>query len=407
MSIISRARLILIALSLVASGCATLPRNAVPVDAIYAAEVPGMPNVRAWGGQQSPAFQADAVQSILDEPEDAFPRDASGARVYAALALSGGGSDGAFGAGYMVGWSELGTRPDFKLVTGISTGALIAPFAFLGPAFDDELKEVYTTIKTENIMQRLSIFKIIFKGEAFAKTDPLKDLVARHITAETLAAVAARHDRGHRLYIGTTAMDAQRLSIWNMGLIAKSGEPGALELFRQVMVASTSIPAAFPPVMIGVDVGGERYDEMHTDGGTATQVFFTLGVIDIRAAGREAFGSYEGDIGTLYIIRNGQLNPEPEQIPRSLPDITDRAVATMIKTAALNNLFRIYSFAQREGIDFNYVDIPDNYEPQSKELFDQAEMKRLFEIGYQLALGGDAWKKRPPGLAGSGGSSLK
>ena len=392
-------KFVFIALLLLASGCATLPRNAVPVDAIYDAEIPGMPNIRAWGGQFSPVFQADAVQSVLDEPDGAFSRDASGVPLYSALSVSGGGSEGAFGAGFIVGWSELGTRPKFKIVTGISTGALIAPFAFLGPDFDDELKEVFTTITTANIMQRVNIFGIIFRGEAFATTGPLKDLVAQHITAETLAAVAARHDRGQRLYIGTTHMDAQRLCIWNMGLIAKSAEPGALELFRNVMVASTSIPAAFPPVLIEVDVDGERYDEMHADGGTVTQVFFFDGVLDLRAAAREAFGMNHGDIGSLYIIRNGQLAPQPKQIQRRLPDISSRAISTMVKTAALNDLFRIYSFAQRDGVDFNYVDIPDDYESRSKELFDQAEMNRLFEIGYQLAISGDAWQKLPPGLA--------
>jgi hypothetical protein len=381
------------------AGCATLPRNAVPVDAIYTAEVPGMPGIRPWGGQLSPEFQADAVQSVLDEPEDAFPRDATGARLYGALALSGGGSDGAFGAGFLYGWSELGTRPDFKLVTGISTGALIAPFAFLGPDFDQELKEVYTTITTESILERLNIFKIIFSGESFARTDPLRKLVAQHITGETLAAVAARHDRGHRLYIGTTHMDAQHLSIWNMGRIAKSGEPGALDLFRDILVASASIPAAFPPVLIEVEADGKRYDEMHTDGGTVTQVFFYAGVVDLRAAAREALGKEGGDTGELYIIRNGQLNPEPEQVRRKLADISDRAVSTMIKTAALNNLYRIYTFAQRDGIAFNYVDIPDDFDSRSKEPFDQAEMNRLFDVGYRLALTGEGWQRRPPGLA--------
>ena len=184
--------------------------------------------------------------------------------------MSGGGSNGAFGAGLLYGWTKTGTRPDFKLVTGISTGALIAPFAYLGSDFDEELKLVYTTITAENILQKRNILAILFKSESLANTDPLQQLVEQYISEDTLRAVAERHDRGHRLYIGTTHMDAQHLIVWNMGLIAKQQSSKALDLFRKVMVASASIPVAFPPVFIEVEIDGEPFDEMHVDGGTLT-----------------------------------------------------------------------------------------------------------------------------------------
>ena len=375
---------------LMLSACATLPRNPVPLDGVYSAEVPGMPGIRAWGGEYSPEFQRDAAESIRQE-QAAGLAEPGAIQQYAALALSGGGADGAFGAGFLSGWSAAGTRPEFKLVTGISTGALIAPFAFLGSSYNAELKEVFTTTSTAQILDLNSLFSILFRSEAFGDSKPLRDLVAEHIDEKMLRAVADRHNQGYRLYIGTTNMDAQRLSVWNMGLIANYGTPQALDLFRKIMVASASIPAAFPPVMIEVEFDGQRYDEMHTDGGTITQVFFYAGVIDLRAAG-ELVGANESNVGDLYVIRNGHLMPEVQQTERKLAEISDRALSTMIKAAAVNNLFRIHAFAQRDDLDFHYIDIPDSHVSESSEPFDRAEMNRLFDIGYELGLSGDAWQ---------------
>jgi len=388
-----------VAIVIAASGCGTLPRNAVPVDRIYDAEVPGFADVRAWSGQISEDFQADFIQSVRDERHGEFPTDENGIPIYEGLALSGGGSNGAFGAGFLYGWSHAGTRPEFKLVTGISTGALIAPFAYLGSDFDEELKEVFTTITAENILQRLNIFTILFKSESLARTDPLKRLIEQYISEDTLRAVAERHDRGHRLYIGTTHMDAQRLVVWNMGLIAKRQSSKALDLFRNVMVASASIPVAFPPVFIEVEIDGKPFDEMHVDGGTLTQVFFYSGTLDIEAARGEVYGDdFQPTGGGLYIIRNGKLQPDPVQVDRNLAKISSRAIDSMIKTSVVGDLYRIYAFTSRDDIGFFYTDIPDDYEPQSTELFDRAEMNRLFEVGYQHAMSGNPWRNTPPGF---------
>ncbi len=391
--------LVLSSILLFASGCATLPRNAVPVDKIYSAEIVGMPDIRAWGGQLAAHFQADAVQSIRDESQGEFPRDENGVPRRDALALSGGGSNGAFGAGFLYGWTKAGTRPNFKLVTGISTGALIAPFAFLGSDFDAQLKKLYTTMSTADLVIKQGLLKILFRSESYALTDPLERLIGRNIDGAILQAVAVAHDRGPRLYIGTTHLDAQRLVIWNMGLIAKSGHPNARDLFHQVLLASASIPGAMPPVLIEVDVDGEEFDEMHADGGTTTQVFSYAGTLDIEAARRSVWGDDYQHKADLYIIRNGKLGPEPRQIDRKLASIAGRAIATMIKTAAVDDLFRMYAFARRDKVGFKYIDIPEDFEFRATEAFDQEEMGRLFETGYQLAISGDVWETTPPGLA--------
>jgi hypothetical protein len=260
------------------------------------------------------------------------------------------------------------------------------------------LKNLYTKVSTADLVIKQGILKILFRSESYALTDPLERLINRNIDGKILQAMAEAHDRGHRLYIGTTHMDAQRLVVWNMGLIAKSGHPDALDLFRKILLASSSIPGAMPPVLIKVDVDGEEFDEMHVDGGAATQVFLHAGTMDIEAAARSALGDdyqYQGD---LYIIRNGKLTPEPKQIERKLASIAGRAISTMIKMAAVDDLFRMYAFTRREKMGFKYVAIPEHFESRAQEAFDQEEMNRLFEKGYELAIFGDVWETTPPGL---------
>jgi len=387
----ARAAVLLMVVAL--SGCVTLPRTPVPPEQAELATVPGMPDVRAWGGKVSPEFQQDALESVRQKQADGNVQSH-----FSSLSLSGGGSNGAFGAGFLKGWTQSGSRPDFRLVTGISTGALIAPFAFLGPDYDAELKEVFTTTSTSDILEMLNVFSFLYTRQSFARATPLEKLVAEHIDEELLRAVAREHAHGDRLYIATTNMDAQRLSVWNMGRIAQYATPEAYELFRAVMVASASIPAAFPPVMIDVEgKDGRLYDEMHTDGGTLIQMFFYGGVLDLREGAAQR-GVTDSKLGDLYVIRNGQMKSEHEQIKRNVAQITDRALATMIKAAAMNDLYRIYAFAQRDNVEFHYVGIPDDYVSASTEAFDQKEMNRLFEIGYREGLSGGDWQDQPPGL---------
>jgi len=383
-------------LIIILGGCSALPRNPTPVDQLYSAEVPNLPNVRAWAGQPSPAFQADIQESAAQELPGLFTQGPDGRRHYPALAISGGGEYGSFTAGFLNGWSTTGKRPTFKLVTGISAGALIAPFAFLGADYDEALKNFFTgELSPRAIYVFRGILPGIF-GEAFADTSPLADLIAKHVDAAFLQAVADAHEQGRRLYIGTAHLDADRLAVWNMGAIARSGGPQALELFRKVMLASASIPGVFPPVYFDVTVDGQAYDEMHVDGGVKAQVFFYAAVLDLAKA-RAATGS-EGKVsGTLYLLRNGKLTPEPAPVSRSTKEIAQRSVSSMIKAQALGDLYRIFSYTRRENMDFRYVGIPDSHQFEDREEFDPGEMKRLYETGFEVGQSPEPWLRFPPG----------
>lgn len=377
-------------------GCGSLPRNAVPAELSTQATVPGLPHVRAFAGQPSPAFVADLAASFAQESEQDFPRAPDGSVRYSHLALSGGGANGAFGAGFLNGWTSSGTRPVFKTVTGVSTGALMAPFAFLGAEFDGALREFYTTTRTGDIFVLGSVLRQLLVGESFADTTPLAALIERHVDAELLRRIAEAHRRGKRLYIGSADLDARRFVIWNMGLLADSGRPEALELFRKIMLASASIPVAFPPVFFTVEAGGARFDEMHVDGGVGARVFINGGVFGVGAfRERGGLGLGREDI---YIIHNGQLEPPPEPVRRSLPSIALRVIDAAGRAAITGDLLRIHGHALQEDAGFRWVTIPNDVTLDASEVFDPVQMGQLYAIGYRIGVTANPWSTLPPGM---------
>jgi hypothetical protein len=382
----------------VLAACGSLPRNPLPPQRSLVAKIPQMPDVRAWAGQPSETMERDLAESFAQESPQDFPRRADGSVRYPHLALSGGGASGAFGAGYLSGWSSTGTRPVFKIVTGVSTGALMAPFAFLGPEYDEALREFYTTTRTHDVFVFGSLLGSLLGGEALADTTPLQSMIERYVDHELLRKVAAAHRQGRRLYIGTTDLDVPRFVVWNMGLIATSGRPEALALFRRVMLASSSIPVAFPPVFFEVELepGGPRYDEMHVDGGVGARVFLNGGVFRgpmVRERGGHGGVGYED----IFVIHNGQLVPIPDPVARSLPAIATRVIESAGRSAAIGDLFRIFSLAQSEGAGFQWITIPDDVATDGSEFFDPEAMRSLYDVGFRLATTGGGWSTLPPG----------
>ncbi len=376
------------------AGCTSITRHPVPVDAFDRAVIPGMPDVRDWGDQPSQHFQDDLVQSVRDAWE--ANGSAPGIGPMHVLVLSGGGSNGAFGAGFLTGWSRAGNRPTFKLVTGISTGALIAPYAFLGEDYDDELEFAFTTVSTRDVYKIRSPFTVL-KKDSLTRTDPLATRLEEVITSDMLRAIAVEHRRGRRLFVATTHLDAQRLVVWNMGAIAASERPDALELFRRVLLASASIPVAFPPVYIEVEADGRRFDEMHVDGGVIAELFLWGAMVDIAGAQR-ALGiePEEATPLSIYIIRNGQIDAAPEQVQPRLIGIAQRSMITLLKAVAMGDMLRIWALAERDGVDFNYVGIPPDTAEAPAGTFSPADMRRLFEIGRAMARAPEPWRKVPP-----------
>ena len=281
------------------------------------------------------------------------------------------------------------------MVTGISTGALIAPFAFLGAAYDGELQEAYTAYSTKDFFEKRLLLTAL-TSDAAVNTEPLQGLIAKYVDEEMLQTIAGEYRRGRQLFIGTTNLDAERPVIWNIGAIAVSGAPNALELFRQVVLASASIPAAFPPVFIEVEAGGQVYDEMHVDGGGTSQVFlYPAGLEWGRIIERlEVTGT-----PNVYVIRNAFLEPSWAAVEPRLFSIAARSIASLIRTQGIGDLYRIYLKTQRDGVNYNLAYIPDDADLKPKDEFvDPEYMRQLFDLGYRLAKAGYPWHNAPPGF---------
>jgi predicted acylesterase/phospholipase RssA len=330
------------------------------------AVIPGMPDARFWADST-----ADFIKAL---PAQGGPW----------LTLSSGGSDGAFGAGLLSGWSASGRRPEFSVVTGVSTGALMAPFAFAGARYDEQMRAAYTGVTAADI------FEAGGTGESFLDTWPLRRLLEKQITPQLMADIAAEHRRGRRLFVVTTNLDADRFVVWNMGAIAAHGGDDAARLFRSVLLASSSIPGAFPPVLIDVESGGKRFQEMHADGGMGGQFF--VAPAELMAA----TSSYRLPATQLYIVVNTGLGRDFKVVDRTTVAVLGRAVGTAVKVDTRLMIDRAYEAAKRSAVGFNVATIDPAFDVPSRGMFDPAYMRALFDAGFEQGKGASPFAHEPP-----------
>ena len=354
----------------------------------------GLPNARFMAAD-APALQKEFVDAASREIEARRQAGLTGplppARM---LAISGGGDDGAFGAGLLVGWTAHGDRPEFKGVTGISTGALSAPFAFLGADYDPQLQAVYTESTARNIFRPRWPLAALLE-DAMGDTAPLRTMVSRLLDDRMVARIAEEYRKGRLLLIMTTNLDAGQPCIWNVGAIAASGKPGARDLIIQILMASSAIPAVFPPVMIDLDVDGEHRQEMHVDGGVFAQAFLYPPSMDV--AQTEKIAGTAGRQRDAYIIRNGRLLSAAANVQRRTLPIAERSVSLMIASSGVNDLIRIYATTQRDHVGYHIAYIGDDFTQPYKGPFDQAYMRSLFQYGFERGRAGVEWQDHPPG----------
>ena len=312
------------------------------------------------------------------------------------LAISGGGDNGAFGAGLLCGWSTRGDRPEFRLVTGVSTGALSAPFAFLGSEYDRKLEQVYTQTSASDIFFPRGKLFAALAADAMTDTAPLRTMISGYVDGRMITRIAEEYAKGRLLLILTTNLDQGRPVIWNIGAIAESDHPRARDLIIDILVASSAIPGIFPPVMMTVTHDGNDYEEMHVDGGTMAQSFLYPPNFSLERLGRRE-GSNRKRVA--YIIRNGRLFRDEAEIQRQTLSVAAQAASTMIAANGSNDAFRMYLTTSRDGVDFNFTYIDDDFTEPYAGPFDQAYMTKLFEYGYQMGRNGKVWKNAPPGFA--------
>lgn len=383
------------------SACTTvLARNPVPEKDLETAAPYGITGdlLRAWGDEldktEVESILAGRIKLLRESKADTI---AAGKPIpQAALLLSGGGPDGAFGAGLLNGWTARGDRPEFWAVTGISTGAIIAVLAFLGPDYDDELKEVYTAYRTRDLLQR-SFFSALTGGTALTDTSRYRQLIERYVDDTVVARIADEYRKGRVLLIGTTNLDAARPVVWNIGGIAATGHPMAKRLIHDVIQASSAIPAAFPPVLIPVVTrDGQRHDEMHVDGGATQQVMLFSPQFPMLAIDEKLGVRFDR---SAFVVINNKINKPYDPVRPRLAAIAGAAASSLIGGSGSGDIYKILAIAERDHIALNIVSIPRDFMMEPTEPFDPVYMKALYDLGYEYGLSGDKWLPRPEDFA--------
>jgi hypothetical protein len=347
------------------------PQERIPFTAAQAAAavVPGIPDARAWGDSA-----ADFARLL---PQASGPW----------LAISGGGADGAYGGGVLAGWSAAGSRPEFAVVTGVSIGALVAPFAFLGPRYDEVIRKNFTTISAADI------FEDRVTRDSLLDHWPLRRQIEERVTPQLLAEIAAEHARGRRLLIVTTNLDAGRRTVWSMGAIAASGGERALKLFRDVLLASTAIPGFFSPVGFEVEAEGKRFEELHNDG-TLTAPFFVVPdeMLEAGSKSRLPFSS-------LFVLVGSKAASELSMPERTITGVLGRSIAVALTAALRTQMILTYVGAQRHGVDVRFAPVDPSFDFPSRGPFDGKYMQALYEVGVAAGKSGTAFTGTPPGLS--------
>jgi hypothetical protein len=376
-------RPILLALALLTlAGCASFPRLSSTKEEQAVATIPGIPNARVWSDDRADTLLARARSEVF--------AGAAGRVTVNVLAISGGGSNGAYGAGLLAGWTERGGRPEFTVVTGASAGALIAPFAVLGSSYDPVLKSLFSEGIGEELLQFDGLSAIF--GASVFKAEPLKRLVARYVDEPLLERIGVEYRKGRRLLVVTTNLDAQRTAVWDMGAIASSGAPGALELFRDVLVASASVPGVYSPVLINVEGEGRRFDEMHVDGGVRANLLVVPESLLLSSVPPPASGVRP----RVYIVMNNKLEQDFEIVEGKTLAIVSRSFTTAVKANTQNTLIATYDFARRNKWDFNLASIEPDYPTTTSMGFDRNYMSQLYQYGYDKGREGPSWRKSLP-----------
>lgn len=360
-----------------AGACATAPRLDSPMASPRGAAPVGFsPDIR-METSDTDFLKASAIRSYRELAK-------ASDRTVDMLALSGGGAGGAFGAGVLAGLTAAGTRPRFEIVSGVSTGALIAPFAFLGPDWDDKLREAYTGNATGNLMQPRGVGALWDVGVFDGK--PLRELVERFVTDELVAAVAQNAASGRMLLVATTNLDREETVIWDMGAIAIQGGDKARTLFRNVLLASASVPGVFPPVMIEVEKDGRIFQEMHVDGGASVPFFVApdaIRQIDALSASPRA--------ANIFVIVNGQSASAPRTTSNNTIDIAARSFTSVLNHLTRASIAQTETFAKDNNMNFRFTAIPSDVQFGGSLAFDAPNMRDTFSYGERCAAGGRVW----------------
>ncbi|UQN42337.1 patatin-like phospholipase family protein [Agarivorans sp. B2Z047] len=382
-----RSRFCLALLLFMVVGCSSPERNAAQEsELMYPLATAGL---RYWDGESTEITEHNIEQEYQSILDSRARNNGVGSDIYH-LALSGGGVNGAFSAGVLNAWTANGDRPEFDLVTGVSTGAIVSVFAYLGSDYDSTLKNYYTETPMSSLFQVKSIWSLL-RGEAVLDTAGFEDQVRSYIDADIVKQLAEQRAKGRLLVIGTTNLDNEKMSLWDVGKIAQVGSDEAITLIQNIIIASSSVPGAFPAKSIVIDDGQQRFEELHVDGGVSRQVFLVPQWAYYNLP-------FERNPQHVFVIRNGLLKPHYQVTNNNLTDIGLRSISTIIRNQGIGDVEHIYHFAQHNQMTFRLAYIDNDFSKISDEAFTKEYMTSLYQYGYQKTRADSLWENVPPSL---------
>lgn len=369
------------------------------VDKTQQDEYEALVDVKAYFARAEKIRKASFEMGLLERNPKAPPYQQKNI-----LSLSGGGSFGAFSAGIVCGWTCRGDRPNFDVVTGISTGALIAPFAFLGPAYDEQLKTFYTTLEARDLYKKKTLRGLF--GESLADNTPLANRLDEVLSPEVISEIAAEHQKGRRLYIGTTAAESKQFVVWDIGAIASRGRPDDRKLIRQILLGSSAIPGVFPPQHITVEVDGVCVTERHIDGGVSQALFIHPPYVPPEYRSKNQNAELAGT--NVYLIVAGKLYADLEKIKPVALNLVGKEISAMIYAQTRGDLQRMFTTTMLTGMNYYLTAIPPEYPaPTSSMEFKREALAGMFNEGYRIITQGVAWRRTPPGLGSGENNNLR
>ena len=381
LSLSEAARKLLYPMALVAlaasAGCAS-----------FGSELPG-----ATGGEialQGPSLgvrtlAADGQVEVLTSLELARRLQTElGERPLSIIAFSDGGAGGAFGAGVLAGLTQNGTRPLPSVVTGVSAGALIAPFAFLGPAWDQELAAIYRDGASQGLLRK-RLFAGLFGSSVYSGA-PLQRLIERYADDAMIDAIAIESRKGRLLLVATTDFASGEPVIWNLTSIAANGGRDAKILFRSILLASASVPGMFPPVTIKFRANGQLHVETHVDGGVTMPFFIAPAPQDLPAPALDGTPPV-----TVHVIIDGRLRDPPQVTRANAVSIFGHSVSASLSRMRRTALESIVAATSGRGLSFAYAAVPVSYPLHGAFDFDPHAQRSLFEYASACAAAGRLW----------------
>lgn len=294
------------------------------------------------------------------------------------LTVSSGGAKGAYGAGLVSGWAEKGDMPEFELMMGVSTGAIITLFTFIGKT--EELYSFYNDYRSDDLLEK-QVIQGLMSGSAIYDNQKFIRLLQHYIDDVVIKRLADEAQKGRVLLIGTTNLDRSLPVTWDLTAIAASNSPFARQLIADVVLASCAIPVAFPPVLMPVvDNNGREYDELHVDGAASLQLLIDVPVKNAN----------------IYAIVNKSLQPTYRPTALEVLAIGNQSLSSALTNAIVGDMYRLYAAAQHNDNAFYATWIPETFTAMPRELFDRHYMQQLFALGHECALLGQVWHRRPP-----------